>query len=296
VSAEWLLGIGYVRLWERVHRGEEALIMVQPTERVIADALGDQLRLQGSSIDNRDELLLRVRTAVDVLCARAGVILRASTPAGPPAPAAPPPAYTVADEQLALETLRGVRRAIDEFRDECRLGLVRARNQLFRTVLGTAIVAYLLLALAIGVSVPRYTLIAATSFFLVGAVVGLFNRLYLDASTQTAVEDYGLSFARLVHTPLFSGLAALGGVLVIPMLSVLVNPVGAASQPDTTNAIVAPALADIFDVVKRPFGLVIAAIFGLSPATLISRLQQEADQYKTGLKSSEEQARQRAQS
>lgn len=207
MSAEWLLGISYVRLWERVHRAEEALISVAPIERVIAGALDDELRLLGSDIDNRDEIRLRVRTAVDALSARAGLLLRPPAPAGAPAPAAAL-AYAEADERFARELLREVHHAINDFRDECRLGLVRARNQLLRTVFATSTVAFLLLALAISVSVPPHTVIAATSFFLVGAVVGLFNRLYLDASAQTAVEDYGLSVARLLHTPLFSGLVS----------------------------------------------------------------------------------------
>ena len=56
--------------------------------------------------------------------------------------------------------LRRVAHALNEFRDECRLGLVRARNQLFRTVLATSLVCYLLLALAIGVEVPREEVLA----------------------------------------------------------------------------------------------------------------------------------------
>lgn len=286
--SEWLLGTGYVRLWERLHRAEEALILVEPAERVIAGAMADELRLQGSTIDNRDALLTLTRAAVHVMSGRAQLVAPPAAPVPPP----PPPPYNDHDEQFARETLRQVRRAINEFRDECRLGLVRARNQLLRTVLATSLVSYLLVALAIRVEVPREAIIAAASFFLVGAVIGLFNRLYLDAGAHTAIEDYGLSLARLFHTPIFSGIAAMGGVLIIPMLSVLISPVSAENSTAGASTIVAPALTDIFNISTRPFGLVIAAIFGLSPATLISRLQQEAEQYKTGLKSSEAPSRQ----
>jgi hypothetical protein len=110
--------------------------------------------------------------------------------------------------------------------------------------------------------------------------VGLFNQLYLDANTELVSEDYGLATARLVHTPLSSGLAALGGILIIPMLSLLVNDSGAIE--DT----LVPTVVSIFDLDKRPFGLVLAAIFGLSPTVLIARLQQEAEKYKADLKSS----------
>ena len=106
--------------------------------------------------------------------------------------------------------------------------------------------------------------------------MGLFNQLYLDASAETATEDYGLTTARLLHTPLFSGLAAVGGVLLIPILTSGVN----GAQPSLS-------LAKVFNLTQTPFSFVLAAIFGLTPTVLISRLHQEAEQYKADLKSSE---------
>ncbi len=44
-----------------------------------------------------------------------------------------------------------------------------------------------------------------------------------------------------------------------------------------------PPLADIFNLAKNGFGLLIAAVFGLTPDLLINRLQGQADQYKTDL-------------
>lgn len=163
---------------------------------------------------------------------------------------------------------------------------MRARNQLFRTIFFTSVLGYSLLALAVIVGAPDSCLIAATAFFLVGATIGLFNRLYLDSLADTAVEDYGLSTARLMHTPLLSGLAALGGVLILPMLSVLVNT----GAPDTTSnqSLPIPALTEIFDLSAKPFGIVLAAIFGLTPTALINRLQQEAERYKSDLKNSDQ--------
>jgi hypothetical protein len=295
---EWLLGTGYIHLRERLHRAEESLIMVAPVERVIAGARFDELRLIGSTIQNRDELQATIRSAIEVLSGYAqiatAVAVAPAAVAGagagamggiapnlPAAAGAAPIVYRRIDERLARENLRQVRRAINEFRNECRVGLVRARNQLLRTVTATSFVSYLLLALAVRAGVPSESAVAAATFFLVGAVVGLFNRLQLDASAQSAIEDYGLSAARLLHTPIVSGIAALGGVMIVPMLSALVN------VPDASAGTILPAVSAIFNLTGRPFGLVIAAIFGLSPATLISRLQQESEQYKTGLKSSE---------
>jgi hypothetical protein len=188
------------------------------------------------------------------------------------------------DAFTAREALRQVRRAINEFRDERRAGLVQARNRLLRTVTLTGLMTFLLVGLAALVEADHQHLIAGTVFYLIGAIIGLFNQLYLDANTETATEDYGLATARLLYTPLLSGLAALGGVLIIPALSVLVNSsTGAIDQ----QALAVPALGDIFNLNKRPFGPVLAAIFGLSPVILISRLQQEAERYKADLRSSE---------
>jgi len=147
------------------------------------------------------------------------------------------PPFHPPDDLIARRLIRQVRRAINEYRDDRRLALVRARNQLLKTIILTALVTYLLVALAVLSGVPRPAFTSAIACFLIGATVGLFNRLYLDASTETAVEDYGLSAARLLHTPLLCGLAA---------------------------------------------------VFGLTPSALISRLQSEAEKYKSDLKSSEE--------
>jgi len=308
----WLQQTGYVRLWQRVHHADEAAIMSHPIARVIAEARFDELRVTGSTIENRDDLVAMLRASAEVLIGYAKIATAAPRQAavaaaagaapvtalpggGAQLPATPAPEYTRVDERLAREQLRQVRRAINEFRDDCRLGLVRARNQLWRTVTGTMAVSYLLVALSIRAGAPPAAVTAGGIFFLVGAIVGMFNKLYLDSMAQTAVEDYGLSTARLVSTPVFSGLAAVGGVLLLPLLSALlsaqslgqpsVQPAGEGASQIAAQAV--PKLQAIFNVTDQPFGLVVAAMFGLSPSTLISRLQAATDQYKTGLKSSQ---------
>jgi hypothetical protein len=150
----------------------------------------------------------------------------------------------------------------------------------------------------------------------VGAIVGLFNRLGADSEAESAVDDYGLARARLVHTPLFCGLAAVGGVVITALLPVVLNvaavtPRAATASPTavsaparqatgnptlTTGAAAtaaatadsgqeAPSLVAIFDLQRHPFGLVIAAIFGLTPRLLIRRLQEQTDRYKADLRS-----------
>jgi hypothetical protein len=145
---------------------------------------------------------------------------------------------------------------------------------------------FLLVALPILVQVHRDRLTAAVAFYLVGAIIGLFNRLYLDAGTEVATEDYGLATARLLHTPLFSGLAALGGALIIPLLSGMASQAMTQAPSTPAGTSVGLTLTNLLDLSDRPFGLVFAALFGLSPAVLLSRLQQEAEQYKTDLKTS----------
>jgi hypothetical protein len=283
LSSEWSLGYGYVRLWQQVHRAEEAALVEAPQHVIVAEAMRDVLRLRGSHIENREELIFQIESALEALTDE-GTISRA--PKAPPPTTDPPPAFRRGESELPRETLRQVRRAINEFRDDRRQGLVRARNQLVRTILVTGVVCYALLALAVLVRTPPQAMIGAISFFLVGAVVGLFNRLYLDASVETATEDYGLSTARLMHTPVLCGIAALGGALIVPMLSAQINP-DIAAGVSGQQTIVAPTLESIFDVAQRPFSLVLAAVFGLAPGGLISRLQLEAERYKADLKSSE---------
>ncbi|HXD17773.1 MAG TPA: hypothetical protein VN654_12210 [Vicinamibacterales bacterium] len=280
-SLEWALGYGYVRLWERLHRAEEEKLFAAPPDELIAEATRDTLRLQGSNLENRDLLLDQLQRAASVLAFNAGVSAGV-VPASASVVAGLAPPFHSGDDLIARRLIRQVRRAINEYRDDRRLALVRARNQLLKTIILTALVTYQLVALAVLAGVPRPAFTSAIAYFLIGATVGLFNRLYLDASAETAVEDYGLSAARLLHTPLLCGLAALGGALIVPLLSAQITP-----AIDTGAAAAAPPLAAIFDITQRPFTLVLAAVFGLTPSALISRLQSEAEKYKSDLKSSE---------
>src|SRR5260370_24937381 len=43
---QWVLGLGYVNAWSKLHRAEEALIEVEPVEMVIRGALHDKLSIQ----------------------------------------------------------------------------------------------------------------------------------------------------------------------------------------------------------------------------------------------------------
>ena len=263
---DWTAAFGYIRLWEQLHRAEEALILLAPVETVLSDAWNDKMRLEGSSIGNRQELIDCLEDSRERL--RQKVPLETAENQ--------PPHKLDPQESVIRETLRYVRRAINEFRDERWFGLVQARNRLLKTVTLTGGICFALTVVAVMAGATKEPLTAAAAFFLVGAIVGLFNQLRLNAEAETATEDYGLTTARLLHTPLFSGLAALGGILVMPLLSSLVN----GPPPETSTTLV-----NTFQL--TPSALILAVIFGLSPTAVLSRLQQEAERYKTDLRKSE---------
>lgn len=76
----WVSAIGYVNVWDRMYRAEEALIEVAPQEMVLAEALYDELRLQGSTIDNCEDLLAKLRQAVIAIDSNASKYLKPSAP------------------------------------------------------------------------------------------------------------------------------------------------------------------------------------------------------------------------
>jgi hypothetical protein len=149
-----------------------------------------------------------------------------------------------------------VRTTLHHFRDDRWDKLIRVRNQLMKMTLVTGLLLYVLVEFAVMINVGAETLKAATILFFVGGLVGLFSRLYDQSKTDTSIEDYRLASARLIAAPLYSGLSAIGGVLVIQRT---------------------------FDLSVA--SILIAAAFGLTPSLFTSAIQKEADQYKTDLKS-----------
>ena len=242
-----------------LHRADEALIIVEPTDAAVGDALHDALSLEGSAIGNRERLIDIVRIAMHRLSPGSAVSFMAAVTGAPANDA------ERINENQAREALREVRHALNEFRDDRHEGLIRARNRLVWTMLAVGVTTYLLLSLALVAGVSVKYIQTAAILYLVGAIVGLFNRLRIEAGQSSAVEDFGLSQARLVVTPLVSGLAAVAGVYLIAALPVLL-PNG--SDPPAT----APVLSEVFDLATNSMALVYAAIFGLAPSTLTSRL------------------------
>ena len=193
------------------------------------------------------------------------------------------PAPDLEAQARARVALREVRHSLNSFRDQLWEKILRARNKLLGAIVFTGLFTHMLLSIVIltiinDSSSNRSTIVAVTAFYMVGAVAGLFERLYGESRTSTALHDYGLSLARLSATPLLSGLAGVGGVLITALLfsSIFGGP-GASSMPVT--------LQNVFSL-KEPRYLLAAAIFGLAPNLIIRTLQQKAEKYVSGLQSS----------
>jgi hypothetical protein len=54
-STAWVLDNGYVELWNLMDSAEAALIIVASLERVVSDAVYDEMRLNDSKIVNSGE-------------------------------------------------------------------------------------------------------------------------------------------------------------------------------------------------------------------------------------------------
>ena len=272
----WLLATGYINMWKLLHHAEEALIEIEPVEAVINKAVHDELCLQDSNIDNSEVLLDKLRIAVKKLSPSATVYLT-KQPREQEASSDPQlkdnPSRSASDME-ARATLREVRSTLNEYRDNLWEGLIHTRNRLMMIVTITGFLAYILLSIAIVSNVDPSNVVAATIFFLVGAIVGLFNRLHLETQTNSAVNDYGLSMARVIATPVLSGLAAVGSVLVIMLLTGAIQD-GLKLLDDIKNI-----------YIINPWHIALAAIFGLAPNLLISMLQQKAESYKSDIRSS----------
>jgi hypothetical protein len=148
--------------------------------------------------------------------------------------------------------------------------LVQARNNLVLSIIATGSITYILLVMASLTNTPPVTLVGAVTYYIIGAAVGLFGRLYNESITGSAINDYGLSLSRLMAAPLLSGLAAIGGVLLVAALP-------AANGPTI------PTLQSVFTL--TPYYLVIAAVFGLTPNLLIKGLQARSDKLVSDLES-----------
>ncbi|SRR6266487_239155 len=312
---QWILGTGYGNAWRVLHHAEEALIEFVPPQEIVREAIHDLLAIQGSTIANRDDMVASLRQASTELDPGASMYFQEHQPEqtllsqlvqdvgeqkkllsqlAQDSKKDTPLAIdniTETTESIPSDTdsqtadrarvraraiLREVRATLNEFRDTLWLRLVQTRNRLLVTMALMGVIPYLLLSIAILASDPKSAtsssaIMAAVVFYLVGAVVGLFGRLYEESLTISTVEDLGLTTMRLILTPLLSGLAGIGGVLIVTTLFEGVN------RPVSLQA--------VFSIDVRY--LLVAAIFGLSPNLIITRIQQGTRKALSDLQGSE---------
>ncbi len=298
---QWYSGSGYTSAWRVLHHAEEVMIEVTDDSTVVREAKNDFRSLQGSKVSGKDKLLNDVIHAVSVLKPEASIYFEdcppdknsntrnQSTQQGDEssvsdlAPGTSNKNLTNVEVQCetAKLTLREVRRALNEFRDDRWEGLMRQRNRLFKTIAVTGIVTYVLLCViilafdvnniksAFGANNIKSAIGAATIIYMVGAIAGLFVRFYAESRSDKSIDDFGLSTTRLVAIPLLSGLAGIGGVLISEILASL------ASNTEISNLFI-----------LQPRALLIAAVFGATPNLFIKSLQNQAHEYEADLQSS----------
>jgi hypothetical protein len=275
----WVLAVGYINAWATLHRAEEALFLADRVDAVVGEGVYDEARLEGSDIARTDELLTKLRHAVSVLDAKARKLDLGGTDD-----------LTAADLDgtsplAARQVLRKIRRIINEFRDDLWGGLVRARNEFLKTLFVTGAGAYFLLVLVLLRGVEATILTAAGAFFTFGALIGLLARIRDEGRTDKAIEDFGLSTSRLAAAPLYAGLAALFGVLLVGLTHISIGPISLGPAPPPGASV--PTLQQIFSLRSNPIGFLAAGIFGLTPGLLFDYLQTETDLFRKGIASSQ---------
>jgi hypothetical protein len=258
-SQKWLLATGYVNLWRRVHRAEEALLELAPKEELFVTALRDR-RLLGRS---------RVSGAAELGAALDDVLGDAD--GREPSAVAREKALTALDTPYGRTLTREAEHALHSHHNDVWDKLVNLRNRLVATLFVTTLGTYALLAVAVLMEADPDAVAGATVFFVVGAGIGLFRELYATSRRRGGVVfDYGLGYARLLTVPVLSGIAAIGGVALTRL--------GAASTDEM------PQLSEVYSLEAYPFGLVVAAIFGLTPSLLLERLRSRTDEYQEQIK------------
>jgi len=177
---QWVIYMGYINAWGKLHWSEEALIEVEPVEMVIRGALHDKLAIQDSNLSSRDELLKKMRHAVKELYPAMESRFRTNRPGEDDEEIhrlkkhlkqiaeklgidldddlfdtnLDNQVISVEAEARARLTLREIRRTLNGFRDHLWEGLVRARNNLFATIFIAGLVTHILLIIFILSSVP----------------------------------------------------------------------------------------------------------------------------------------------
>ena len=269
---DWTSGAGYVGLWQAMHRAEEAILMVAPDAVVIASSQADQARLRGSSIAGQRLMLGTSRVAVEVI-AGGKVDNTLAAAIGVP---------TNLDVQTARGLLAGTRKVVNEYRDDLSLGLVQLRRRLNLSVLFIGLSGFAALALMMIGGLEVKYLVTGMAYYLIGVFIGVLPVAYSERNMKSQVSDFGVSFARMTHIALISGVAAVAGVGLAAMI--IIKPLGLSllDEPPASMA----NLLWAFDFARYPAAIVAAAVFGLTPGLLFKRLKEAGNSMTLGLEKS----------
>jgi hypothetical protein len=259
---QWVAGHGYVALCRQVNRAKEAWLQLMPWQVAVAECDRARRCLSGSLLDEV--------SAGDLTKAlsEAAAALRPAGPAANAEPALAPTAAGLTPDE-ARTKLAQVWQTIHDYRDDRWQGLINCRNQLLFTMSLSGVVLYGMIGfalLALKHSPPNedewWKVLGAAAVFIVGASVGLFNRLYAQNQLDTAGDDYGLTTARLILSPQLSGLAAVLGVGLAQVVSGTTISGGPADMHWN----------DVFNLEKSQ-PLLLAAILGLTPGILFNQIK-----------------------
>ena len=259
---QWFWGNGYISVWKTIHRAEEELIRARVPDDLVRDAQFDWLRLQGSAVPRRDLLSRSIKLAMISIRSSLSAIFDQV-----------PQISATARRAIKRDTpslVANVRHSINAYRDEQWQSVIQIRNQLLVATLITELGALLILGLAICATSNDQAddyIMGASAIFLVGAVVGLFAKLHEVIGADSSVDDYGLVTARLFATPLYSGLAALGGVLIVAVLPSVIDVSSISSEP-TEAAIVATSTATEIDGAPSDMPTITSSAASPSPPAL----------------------------
>jgi len=247
-SLRWALRKGYVTLWTSIHAAEEALISMEERNALLQGAIRDRLRLKGSEAESKD-LMSKVDNAIKTLKRDAG---------------------TVSDQ--LRDDLRVVRHAINDFRDRRYGALNRVNRNVRVSALYAGLAVWGLLLLVLATKVNPVQLKAACVFYMVGVAVGFFHRAYSVVREENTIDHSG-TVSELPRTLNLSGIAAVGGLVVIAVAVGVSNPASTTTTGQTATA-ASIGLNDIFTIGGNPFRLVLAGAFGLSPELLLVLVNQ----------------------
>lgn len=276
-SSGWFFGYRWVELWRDIHAAEAQSLGWAPLDLLASEAMQDVLRLTGSTIGTREQLLAMSATAASQLGSPVSEYFAAysATVKGANPPQQGTTSTTTPDAQAQARALLGrVRLSVETYRDDLWDHLASSFLQFLVGIFTVGWVTFALAAFMEAGHIAPTTVSQAAGLYLVGAFFGIFARIVDEGRKQAPADDYGHKTARIVITPLVSGMAALAGAVIYFVVTVILkNP----SQLVTGLSPTGVPLSGAFNFRAYPAELVVAGIFGITPSLLITYVQKQTN-------------------